>query len=68
LRGSSGPWRKPIAIPSPVGRAMIVFFGVNLKEEQFIILLFKVSIFFIWILVDIEGSDRPTISTKKKLA
>lgn len=68
LRGSSGPCRKPIAIPSPVGSTMRVSFGAELNDTQLIILLFRTSIFLIWIIVDIDGSERPTISMKKKLA
>jgi hypothetical protein len=42
-----------------------VLIGVIVKASPFTH-WFKVSIFFIWILVDIEGSGRPTMATKKK--
>jgi hypothetical protein len=45
-----------------------VLIGVIVKAAHPFTHWFKVSIFFIWILVDIEGSRKPTMATKKEVS
>ena len=66
--GSSGPYKNPIQQPSPVGNNNNESIGTDLNDLHSEMHLFDVSIFFFFFFVDIEVSDNPTISTKKKFA